>query len=209
MATDAPGGAVRSHRAQPRRNAIAVGLILIGLLSLGMWRIVSGSEHQAFAKGATPPSSSKVIAGDRYSLAVPGGATAMLDHGISKVSGAYGTVLGLTCEWSINGSTNQSLTVDAEAPDTKAETTVAHFTAPASGNISVSCDGWGRMFIPDAESGSSDPSGFFLLLAIITLTIGASLALSIGYRSSLARAERQDEHDDEHDDEDWDDDYAD
>ncbi|MCW2497156.1 hypothetical protein [Jatrophihabitans sp.] len=177
-----------------RRNAIAVGLILVGLLSLGMWRLVSGSEHQAFAKGATPPASSKVTAGDTYSLAVPGGATAMLDHGISKVTGAYGTVLGLTCQWSIDGSANQALTVSAEAPDTKAETTVGHFTAPASGNISVSCDGWGRMFIPDAESGSSDPSGLFLLLSIITLTIGASLALSAGYQGSLARAERRDEY---------------
>jgi hypothetical protein len=179
---------LRSNRA-----AIAVGLLLVGFLSLGLWRVVSGSEHQAFAKGATPPSASKVKAGNTYSLAVPGGVPAMLSHGISEVSGAAGEQLGLTCEWSIGGAASQTLVVSPESPGTKAITTVAHFTAPASGEIAVSCDGWGRMFIPDAETGSSDPSGYFLLLSIITLTIGGSLALSAGYRRSQLGALRSGE----------------
>jgi hypothetical protein len=167
---------LRSNRA-----AIAVGLLLVGFLSLGLWRVVSGSEHQAFAKGATPPTASKVTEGKTYSLAVPGGVPALLSHGISQISGANGNQPALTCQWSIGGSASQSLVVSPESVGTKAETTVASFTAPASGEIAVSCDGWGRMFIPDAESGSSDPSGYFLLLSMITLTIGGSLALSVGY----------------------------
>jgi hypothetical protein len=173
-----------------RKSGVAVGLLIAGLLCLGLWRVFSGSEHQAFAKGATPPSSSSVTAGHTYSLAVPGGVPAMLSHGISQLNSNGNQILALTCEWSENGSSRQSLPVSSESIGTKAETTVAHFTAPVTGRISVACDGWGAMFVPDAASGSSDPSGLFLLLAIGTLTVGASLALSVGYQVSKLRAER-------------------
>src|SRR3954471_16691221 len=115
----APGAAARATRTrvrsmQSRRATIAVGLLLVGILSLGLWRVISGSEHQAFAKGATPAESYRVVAGDNYSLAVPGGVPAMLKHGIAQVAGQYGTGLGLTCEWSVNGSGNQALSVSSE-----------------------------------------------------------------------------------------------
>jgi hypothetical protein len=172
------------------RAALAVGLLLIGLLSLGLWRVISGSEHQAFAKGATPAESYQVTEGKQYSLAVPGGVSAMHSHGIAELTDPSGSKsLALTCLWSVNGSGSQALNISIEAVDTKAETTVAHFTAPVSGRLSVTCDGWGRMFIPDAGSGSSDPAGWFLMLSIITLTIGAALAMSAGYATSVQRAE--------------------
>jgi len=171
-----------------RRGAFGAGLLLLGLLCLALWRVVSGEEHQAFAKGATPADSYRVTAGNDYSLAVPGGVRAMLKHHIPKVPGPNGDALGLSCEWSVGGSANQALSLAVEALDTKAETTVARFTSPVSGGISVTCDGWGRVFIPDADSGSSDPSGWFLLLSIITLTAGASLSLSAAYESSRERA---------------------
>ena len=174
-----------------RRGALAVGLILIGLLSLGLWRVISGSEHQAFAIGATPAESYPVHEGDTYSLAVPGGVSALLKHGIPKVSGQNGDTVGLTCSWSVNGSGSQALSTTPESVDTKAVTTVASFAAPVSGNMTVTCNGWGRMFIPDAASGASDPSGWFLVLSILTLTAGASLGLSAGYRASVLRAEQR------------------
>jgi hypothetical protein len=170
------------------RGAVAIGLVLIGLVSLGLWRVIGGSEHEAFAPGATPPESSKVTSGHSYSLAVPGGVQAMLRHGIQTVNGQNGSTLGLTCEWSVDGSANQALTVSVESLDTKAETKVATFTAPVTGDLSVSCDGWGRMFIPDADSSSGDPSGIFLLLSIIALTLGGALGLSAMYKASLERA---------------------
>jgi hypothetical protein len=174
------------------RGAIAVGLLLIGLVSLGLWRVISGSEHQAFAIGATPAESYLVHEGDQYSLAVPGGVSALTKHGIQTINGQNGQSLALTCLWSVNGSGGQALNITTEALDTKAETTVAHFTAPVTGQLTVTCDGWGRMFIPDAQSGSGDPSGWFLMLSIITLTVGSSLALSAGYRASVRRTEEQD-----------------
>lgn len=170
------------------RGAIAVGLLLIGLVSLGLWRVVSGSEHQAFAVGASPADGYLVRQGDQYSLAVPGGVSALTKHGIPTINEQNGQSLALSCVWSVNGSGGQALNISTEPLDTKAETTVAHFTAPVSGQLSVTCDGWGRMYIPDARSGSGDPSGWFLLLSILTLTLGSSLALSAGYRASLHRA---------------------
>ena len=177
-----------SERApRTRRGALAIGLLLIGFLSLGLWRVISGSEHQAFAVGATPAESYQVKAGDSYSLAVPGGVSALVKHGIPKIPAQNGTTHGLSCEWSVNGSANQALSISIESLDTKATNTVAHFISPVSGPISVTCDGWGRVFVPDARSGSGDASGWFLLLSIITLTAGAVLALSAGYAASLAR----------------------
>jgi hypothetical protein len=170
-----------------RRGTIAVGLLLIGLLSLGLWRVVSGSEHQVFAEGATVPATSKVTAGHTYSLAVPGGVLAMVDRGIPKVTGQNGTTLGLVCTWSVDGSANQALSIQVESLDTKATNNVASFVAPATGDFSVSCDGWGQVFIPDADGGSSDPSGIFLMLSIITLTLGAALGLSSLYAASLTK----------------------
>ena len=171
-----------------RRGAFGAGLLLLGLLTLALWRVVSGSEHQAFAKGATPAESYSVKAGSEYSIAVPGGVSAMLKHHIPKVPGQNGDTLGLSCEWSVGGSANQALALSVEALDTKATTTVGHFVSPVTGKISLTCDGWGRVFIPDAQSGSSDPSGWFLLLSIVTLTAGASLSLSAGFEASRARS---------------------
>ena len=171
-----------------RRGAFGAGLLLLGFLCLALWRVVSGAEHQAFAIGATPADSYAVKAGNDYSLAVPGGVRALVKHHIPQVPGQNGTVLGLSCQWSVGGSANQALSLAVESLDTKAETTVARFTSPVTGKISVTCDGWGRVFIPDADSGSSDPSGWFLLLSILALTVGASLALSAGYTASRERA---------------------
>jgi hypothetical protein len=174
-----------------RRGALATGLLLVGLLCLGLWRVISGSEHQAFAQGATPPESSAVTANHSYSLAVPGGVPALLKHGIPEVSGQNGTTLGLLCRWSVAGSAFQALSISVEAIGTKAETTVGHFDSPVTGNISVTCDGWGRMFIPDADTKSGDPSGYFLLLSILTLSLGGGLALSAGYTASMQRGSRR------------------
>jgi hypothetical protein len=68
--------------------------------------------------------------------------------------------------------------VSAESTSTKALNTVGHFTAPTTGNIHIDCDDWGAMFVPDSDDRSADRSGWALLLAMITLTVGAGLGLS-------------------------------
>jgi hypothetical protein len=197
MATEAVSGPRAKRTAGVISPGMATGLLLLGLLSLALWRVLSGSEHQAFAKGATPAESYQVTSGKTYSLAVPGGVPALLKHGIQEVGGTSGSTLGLSCQWSVDGSANQVLTIQPESLDTKAETDVASFTSPVTGDLRVTCDGWGRMFIPDADKGSTDASGYFLLLAIVTLTLGGGMALSVGYSASLARAAALEEGDED------------
>ncbi len=162
-------------RALATRGAVAAGLLLAGLACLGLWRVASGTEDLPFAKGAIAPASAQVTEAETYSLAVPGGVAAMMAHG---VAGPSGGTLGLSCLWSVGGSATQALSVSPERVDTKAETTVAHFTAPVSGKLHVECANWGTMFIPDADDAPIDLSGWFLIAAVITLTVGGALALS-------------------------------
>lgn len=180
MSSEAP-----PHRGPALRGAIGAGLLLVGLVCLALWRVFSGTENLPFTEGAGTPPRAHVTEGDTYSLAVPGGARAMIAHG---VYGPPGGTLQLTCEWSTGGSLSQTLNVTAESSDAKAETTVARFTAPTTGYIRVTCANWGAVFIPDADNASADISGWFLVAAVITLTIGVGLALSAAREASLRQS---------------------
>jgi hypothetical protein len=171
-----------SARALAVRGALGAGLLLAGLLCLALWRVLSGTENLAFTEGAGSPPAAHVTEGDTYSLAVPGGAPAMVAHG---VFGATGGPLSLSCEWSEGGSPTQSLSVTPENTDTKAETTVARFAAPVTGDIRVTCANWGPVFISDADDVGADTSGWFLVAAVITLTAGIGFALSAAREVSL------------------------
>jgi hypothetical protein len=187
------------RRGGASRVAVATVLVLMGLASFGLWRVLSGSEDLPFAKGATPAASAHVTRDKTYSLAVPGGVKAMLAHGIPAGSANGGQSIGLQCTWSRGAADDeQALTVSAEGISTKAENTVGHFDAPVTGSIHVNCDGWGAMFIPDADDRPTDSSGWALLIAMITLTIGAGLGLSeLRMTWQRAQASRSPGEDDE------------
>jgi hypothetical protein len=156
---------------------VAVALLLIGLATFGLWRVLSGSEDLPFAQGATPPSTVAVTSGHSYSLAVPGGVRAMHDHGVPlRVDGS---TLVLTCRYTTPGQPGTvALSVSPEGLGSKYETTVGTFVAPISGRIHVDCSGWGAMFVPNSDDHSTDFSGWALLASIITLTIGAALTMT-------------------------------
>lgn len=158
---------------------IAAVLLLVGCAAMGLWRVLSGTEAQPFAQGATPPSSAQVTIARTYSLAVPGGVRAMLARGVPRTGGSSAQLISLQCSWSSPGARGQTLSVSAESITTKAENTVGHFVAPLSGRIHVDCDGWGAMFIPDSDDAPADASGWALWIAIVTLTAGGAVALSV------------------------------
>lgn len=173
------------------RGAAGAGLLLAGLLCLALWRVLSGTENLAFTHGAATPPLAQVTRGDTYSLAVPGGARAMIAHG---VYGQPGGTLSLSCDWSLGGSPPESLELTPENTDTKAETTVARFVAPVTGDIRVTCANWGPVFVPDADNVAADTSGWFLVAAVITLTAGVGFALSAARElSSRPRRTGEDE----------------
>ena len=153
-------------------------LVLVGLAGLGLWRVLSGTGHQPWDKGASAPPSAQVTGGRTYSLAVPGGVAAMIARGVPVAQNGGNPTISLQCWWSPVAGERQSLDVSAESSDTKAENTVGHFTAPHTGTVSVDCDGWGAMFIPDADNRPADAAGWALLTSIVALTAGAGLGLS-------------------------------
>jgi hypothetical protein len=149
-----------------------VGAVLIGagLVLIGLYRISSGTEHHAYSTGPVPPASAHVTAANTYHLSVPGGVKALRKRGVD--------VKSAECEWSVNGSGSQALAATAEGESTKATNVVASFVAPYTGDIHVDCTGWGAMYIDDADNTPADMSGWFLVSAVIALTIGAGLGLS-------------------------------
>jgi hypothetical protein len=169
------------------RGAVGAVLLLLGLASLGGWRLLSGIQSQPYASGATPPTSVHVTEGHSYSLAVPGGVGAMIRAGVPTTPTRNGAQLGLECSWSIHGAAAQALTVSAESVDTKAETTVGGFVAPATGALRITCAHWGAMYVPDSDDRAADVSGWLLVLSTIALTIGGALALSAGYAATATR----------------------
>jgi hypothetical protein len=174
-------------RTNTAKAVAALLLILLGLVCAGLYRVVSGTENEVYAPGAVPPNKVHVTVNNTYDLSVPGGVPALLAHGISQLAKSDGTIVpGLQCEWSKGGAEPQTLTVDAEAIGTKAVNTVGHFTAPVTGNLHIDCTRWGTMFVSDADHHAGDRAGGFLVLCVITLTVGGALGLS-ALRVAMAR----------------------
>jgi hypothetical protein len=169
-----------ARRGGAARPVIAAALLLVALASLGLWRVLDGSEDLPFADSATPPNSVQVTLDHTYSLAVPGGVRAMLAHGVPAASSSAGQLISLQCTWTSPGRAGggQALAVSAENVGTKAENTVGQFVAPIGGAIHVDCDGWGAMFIPDSDDRPLDLAGWALLVAVLSLSVGAALGLS-------------------------------
>ena len=175
-------------RASVTRAAAAVGLIVAALLLGALFRILSGTEHHAYAAGALAPDSTHVTVGETYTLSAPGGVKALMARGVD--------VNTAQCEWSVNGSASQALTVAAAGQGTKAVNVVGTFVAPYTGNLHVDCIGWGPMFLDDAAGSAPDYAGWLLLLATICLTLGIALSIA-SIRAIGADSERAAREDDE------------
>jgi hypothetical protein len=175
-------------RASVARAAAATGLIIAALLLGALFRILSGTEHHAFASGAIAPTSTHVTLGDTYTLSAPGGVKSLMARGVN--------VNSAQCEWSVDGSASQALSVVVAGQGTKAVNVVATFVAPYTGNLHVDCLGWGPMFLDDAAGSAPDYAGWLLLLATISLTLGIALGIA-SMRAVGADSERSAREDNE------------
>jgi hypothetical protein len=185
-------GLSRSTNPIARRAVVATVLLLLGVGLAAAYRVISGTQRQAFSVGAVPPSSSQVTEAKTYQLAVPGGVTTLKKRGAN--------VTAAQCEWSVGGSGSQLLQVTAAGPDTKATNVVGTFVSPVTGDIRVDCAGWGAMYIDDADNAPADVAGWFLVLAVIALAVGAGLgvsALRMAGDEAAASARRSTREDDE------------
>jgi hypothetical protein len=153
------------------RAGLATGLLIAGLLFWALFRVVSGTEHHSFAASGVAPDRVQVTAGHTYRLAVKGGVQELTRRGEALTEPQ--------CQWSQPGSGQQVLQVTPEAADSKAINVVATFTAPVSGPIVIDCGGWGPLYVDDADNAAPDVSGYLLVVAVLALTVGVGLALSV------------------------------
>jgi hypothetical protein len=149
---------------------MAIALLVLGLVLAGMYRVSSGTEHTAYASAGVPPVTARVTEGKTYGLSVPGGVRTLIGRGAD--------VNSPECQWSASGTGTQVLQAQAGGPDTKAVNVVATFVSPVTGPISVTCAGWGAMFIDNADSAPADVAGWLLVLAVLALTVGVGLGVS-------------------------------
>ncbi len=176
-----------TSRARGLGVAAATGFIVAALLFGALYRIVSGTEHHAYAPGAVAPSAVHVTLGKNYMLSVAGGV---------KHLQARGADVGTPqCEWSVGGAGSQALSVTAAGANTKATDVVGTFVAPYTGNVHVDCLGWGPMFVDDADNSAPDAAGWLLLLATVSLTAGVALVLAVlrGGSAGSTRAAGEDD----------------
>lgn len=167
---------------------LATGLIIATVLLGALFRILSATEHHAFAASAVAPSTARVTLDKSYTLAVSGGVGALQARGVD--------VNTAQCEWSVGGSGSQALAVAAAGEFTKATNVVGTFVAPFTGDLHIDCLGWGPVFVEDADNATGDTAGWLLLLATITLTLGVALGLA-ALRSAGVESERSAREDDE------------
>jgi hypothetical protein len=152
--------------------------------------LVGGTEAQPFAPGAQAPRSVEVTSGQTYLIAVPGGMSALLGAGV-PVTTAHdgGQSPDLECTWNSGGGGAQSLRTTAESTTTKAVDVVGSFVAPVTGRITVDCQHWGTVFVPDADDAPGDPSGWFLVASAVLLLVGGAAAMSSGWSAATRRVD--------------------
>jgi hypothetical protein len=168
-----------------QRGAVAVVVLLAGLVCWSLSRIISVTEHHAYSVNASAPSTVRVTAGQTYQLSVPGG--------LDELTKKHEPTSLPQCQWSMDGTALQDLPVTVVGDD-KATNVVGSFTAPQSGRISVECAAWGSVFVDDADGAQKDPAGFLLVLSIVAFTVGVGLGLSALWdrRERRERRERGD-----------------
>lgn len=159
-----------------RKAAFAVVLVAIGLFCCGMFRVVSQTEHHAYASGSAP-NTVKLTAGTQYILAVRGGAPSLSERGVD--------VTTPECTWSVGGTEAQALTVSPGGSSSKGTNAVATFISPYTGNLHIECKNFGAVFVDDAEDAGRDTAGWYLVAGVLALTIGAGLGVSALRQASL------------------------
>lgn len=158
----------------PRSNAakavVAVALFLLGLVCAGLYRVIIGTEHHAYATSAVAPDTVHLTTGQTYQLSVPGGVHALQKRG-ADVSTAR-------CSYRVGGGPLRELQVQASGPGTKATNTVGTFVAQETGDTHIDCFGWTPLFVDDSDDAATDVAGGLLVLGVILLTAGLGLGLS-------------------------------
>jgi hypothetical protein len=172
--------------AVPGRGAIAVVLLVFGVLFFCLYFVLNGSEHHSFNSGATPPASVHITQGKVYEISTPGGVVGMQHRGLDPNS--------VSCSYTEDGGQATSLQISPLGAGTRTTHAVSTFIAPVTGDVRLDCTEMsGGVFVDDADNGAGDPAGLFLLLATIAISLAVPLGMSFLYKRSLERPRHQDQ----------------
>lgn len=152
------------------RPAIAVLLVVLGLGFCLLWKVASGTERHSYDSGAAAPEFVTLVGGRGYTISVHGGVPTELARGVSPDA--------LTCAISGVGVATVKLTLTDEVAGTKAVNQIASFVAPVSGQVAITCDGLGAVFVDDSADAGFDYAGLLLWLGVAALVVGVPLGLS-------------------------------
>ena len=170
-------GQIASRPALPKALVAGIAVVLLGVVSWGLYAIAAGRENTPYHPNAAPPSSVRLVGGHTYWLAVPGGVRSVRDIGLVPSK--------LSCSTSENGENGAAAAplavvavVAAGSDDTKFVDRIGSFAAPGSGRFHVECSGLGTVYVENAADAGFDWSGLWLVLASAALVVGLPLVLS-------------------------------
>jgi hypothetical protein len=165
--------------AQPARPVsiqaiLAVALLVFGVFFGVMYKVTNSREDHSFNAGATPPLNVELSIGKQYEISTPGG--------VDEVANRGADLKALGCTYTTpDNSDLQPLDV-TPIEDGRTTHAVATFNSPITATVHVQCAALTKTFVDDADNGSADVAGFFILMCTITLTAGVALGLSVLYR---------------------------
>jgi hypothetical protein len=156
------------------RGALAVALIILGILFAVLYRYENSRENHSYNDGGAAPIYVHLTAGKQYEISTPGGMDALVKVGSSASA--------LNCNYTPqDGPATAVLTTTSLGTGTRTTHAVATFSSPVTGLVRVECRALQSTYIDDADNVGGDPAGLYLLLCTITLSVGAMLGLSALY----------------------------
>lgn len=172
--------AAPAHRTHGRIGVVLLGL---GLLAFLAHVVVAGGGSHAYDRNPVPPRVVTLTAAAPYLVSTVDG------------PGAVGDGAPLACTYRAPGAAppGAALAVSPVTVDSHATHAIGSFVAPVGGPLVITCTGGpvGRqaVFIDNADSTAVDASGLLLVLATLSLLIGAGLGLgALSQRSRPADA---------------------
>lgn len=167
---------MRQPTGRAPRLVAPLALIAIGVVCWAFARSSTFTSAHSYSAAGTPSATVHLTRGHTYSLAVPGGITALHRLGVNAATA--------TCTATGSNGFPGRLTLHAEAADTKAVNEFASFVAATTGQVTVACTSPAgakdavACYVDNADDAAADRSGYLLLIAVAALVLGLPLLLS-------------------------------
>ncbi len=167
------------QRVAAARLGTGVLLLLLTVVLFAGSRLVAGNQQHSYDPGATPPPSSRLVAGRTYQLSSPAGVASLQKAG---------RLTRLECYWSTDGQLMNPLTIEETLTDERDLQTFGTFIAPGTGPFQITCNGIDKVFVDDAGNSGADTAGLLMLLSIALGVLGVAATASGAYELSEVRA---------------------